>query len=133
MLIQYASARIQNKQGLMNQRQNIADYGTLEFQTNQLNPYYEKTAQAQGLMGSGMQNSMTQLGNIGYGLGAAYDASQKMPSNSLSNIPQGTTMGQNAQGNWVSAAPGVLPINTNISGLSGVKATPSIFRTKQYD
>jgi len=76
LLAQDASARIQNQQGLMAQRQNVANYRDQEFQSNQLNPYYENVAQSQGLMGAGMQNINTQIGNLGYQAGQVYDAKQ---------------------------------------------------------
>jgi hypothetical protein len=74
LMTQDASARMANIHGLMNQRQNVADYRGQEFQFNKLNPFYFKQAQAEALKGSGMQNTMTGLGNLGYMGGMAYDA-----------------------------------------------------------
>jgi len=67
MLSMDAQARQQNQQGLMNQRQVMADYRDQAFQLNKLNPYYEKTAQSQAMMGAGMQNMSQgfQQGNQG--------------------------------------------------------------------
>lgn len=78
LLAQDASARMANQQNLMNlqaqtgrdvtqaelQKQSF-DTGQREqaFQFNQVNPYYEGVSQARGLMGSGMQNIGTGLGN----------------------------------------------------------------------
>ena len=55
-----------NMQAQMTGRQVGADYADQAFQFNQVNPYYEKTAQAQGLMGAGMQNMQTQGSNLLY-------------------------------------------------------------------
>lgn len=62
-----AQARQQNQANLMNQRQVMADYRDQAFQLNKLNPYYEKTAQSEALMGAGMQNMSQgfQQGNSG--------------------------------------------------------------------
>lgn len=64
---QDAQQRLANQQRLMQQRQVMADYRGQEFQLNKLNPYYEKQAQAQALMGAGMQNISQglQSGNTG--------------------------------------------------------------------
>jgi hypothetical protein len=91
LMAQDASARMANIQGLMNQRQNVADYRGQEFQFNQLNPFYFKQAQAEALKGSGMQNVMTGVGNAAYGLGAAYDAYGKsMPQTNMQPNQQTT-------------------------------------------
>ena len=55
-----------NMQAQMAGRQVGADYADQAFQFNQVNPYYEKAAQAQGLMGAGMQNMQTQGSNLLY-------------------------------------------------------------------
>jgi len=77
LLTQDAAARQQNQMGLMQQRQNVAGFRDQAFQFNQVNPYYEDVAKAQGLMGSGIQNIGTAVGNIGYQGGQAYDAYQQ--------------------------------------------------------
>lgn len=121
LLAQDASARIQNQQGLMAQRQNVANYRDQEFQSNQLNPYYENVAQSQGLMGAGMQNINTQIGNLGYQGGQVYDAYQANKNSGVGSqySPMGTTTGLNAMGQEVSAMPGILPINTNQPNTGG--------------
>jgi len=48
--------RAQKQAQVFNQLQNVADYKGQKFQLNQLNPYYEKTAQNQAMIGAGMQN-----------------------------------------------------------------------------
>ncbi len=48
--------RRQNQGQLFNQLQNVANYKDQKFQVNQLNPYYEKVAQNEAMIGSGMQN-----------------------------------------------------------------------------
>jgi hypothetical protein len=51
-----SQARMQNQAGLMNARQNVADYRDQAFQVNQENPYYEKQAEGEAMRGAGMQN-----------------------------------------------------------------------------
>ena len=53
---QDAAQRVANQRNLMGQRQVMADYRDQKFQFNEVNPYYEKTAESQALMGAGMQN-----------------------------------------------------------------------------
>lgn len=73
LLAQDAGARMQNQRygfGLVqNARQTMADYKDQAFQLNQLNPYYEKTAQNNALIGAGMQNMSQgfQAGSTGGG------------------------------------------------------------------
>lgn len=82
MLSMDAQARQQNQQGLMNQRQVMADYRDQAFQLNKLNPYYEKTAQSQAMMGAGMQNMSQgfQQGNQGSVDWSGGKQQQQMPS-----------------------------------------------------
>lgn len=67
MLAMDSQARQQNQQILMGQRQNMADYRDQAFQINKSNPYYEKTAQNNAMIGAGMQNMSQgfQAGNTG--------------------------------------------------------------------
>lgn len=57
-----AQARMQNQQGLMGQRQNMADYKQQEFQINKLNPYYENIARNEALTGALFQNVNNAVG-----------------------------------------------------------------------
>ena len=56
LLAQDASAAMQNRSRLYDLRQNMANYKDQQFQLNKMNPYYEKAAQSEALMGAGMQN-----------------------------------------------------------------------------
>lgn len=62
-----AQARDQKMTNLFNQNQNMADYRDQAFQFNKVNPYYEKTAENQAMIGSGLQNMSQgfQAGNTG--------------------------------------------------------------------
>jgi hypothetical protein len=51
-----AQARQANQKGILDQNQNLANYRDQAFQLNSINPYYEKTAQNQAMMGAGLQN-----------------------------------------------------------------------------
>ena len=51
-----AQARQANQKGVLDQNQNLANYKDQAFQVNQVNPYYEKTAKNEALMGAGLQN-----------------------------------------------------------------------------
>lgn len=51
-----AQARQANQKGILDQNQNMANYRDQAFQFNSVNPYYEKTAQNQAMMGAGLQN-----------------------------------------------------------------------------
>lgn len=51
-----SQARQANQKGLFDQNQNLANYRDQAFQVNQINPYYEKTAKNEALMGAGLQN-----------------------------------------------------------------------------
>lgn len=114
LLAQDSAARMQNQKGLMQQRQTMADYKDQAFQINQQNPYYEKTAQNQALIGAGMQN-MSQgfqqgnQGNVDWGKGRSASASQgKQFYTADSNSPEGMVNYGGAQssaynpnnGNW---------------------------------
>lgn len=96
LLAMDAQARMQNQQNQLNlQAQTGRDITQAElqnqafnqqqqdqaFQTNQLNPYYEGLAEAQGLQGSGMQNIMTGLGNAPSAIGGFAGAGQAPLSN----------------------------------------------------
>lgn len=63
-----SQARMANQKGVIDANQNLANYRDQAFQTNQLNPYYEKTAQNQAMMGAGLQNigKGVQLGGSGF-------------------------------------------------------------------
>lgn len=65
LLAQDASARMQNQREVYSQNLNLAKYRNTEYEANILVPYYEKTAQAQALMGSGMQNVAGGLQSLG--------------------------------------------------------------------
>lgn len=73
LLSQDSSARVANQrygqQLVSSARQTMADYKDQAFQINKSNPYYEKTAQNQALMGAGIQNLSQgfQQGNQGGG------------------------------------------------------------------
>lgn len=73
-----AQARQQNQQGLMNQRQVMADYRDQQFQLNKLNPFYEKQAEIEALKGAGIQNigNSFQMAAGQQGQGANTDAGQ---------------------------------------------------------
>jgi len=51
-----ADARQQNQQQLMQQRDVMAQYQDKSFDFNKAQPYEQKLAQSQALMGAGMQN-----------------------------------------------------------------------------
>jgi len=65
LLIQDSAARQNNQKMLMGQRQNMADYRDQAFQFNKVNPYYEKVAQNQALIGAGMQNLSQGMQSFG--------------------------------------------------------------------
>lgn len=62
-----AAARAANQQALSAQRQNMADYRDKAWGINKENPYYEKTAQTQAMIGAGMQNVFGGLQMAGVG------------------------------------------------------------------
>lgn len=76
MLGMDSQARVQNQNQLMQQNQNIANYKDRNFQLNTVNPYYERVAQSQAMMGAGLQNI-----NKGIQLGANFMTSYGQPSN----------------------------------------------------
>lgn len=69
LLTQDAAARMQNQQSLMNARGQMAQYKDQAFELNKLNPYYEKEAAAQALMGAGMQNFVKAHQTAAQGMG----------------------------------------------------------------
>jgi len=74
-----AQARMQNQQGLMGQRQNMADYKQQEFQINKLNPYYENIARNEALTGALFQNVNNAVG-MGASIGmSGMGGKSKMP------------------------------------------------------
>lgn len=96
LLAMDAQARMQNQQQLMAKRNQMADYKQQAFQLNSLNPYYEKTAQNQALMGAGMQNvsqgfQASNNGNVDWGGGAQNNQPQVQKSfyTADANSPQG--------------------------------------------
>jgi len=108
LLAQDAAARQANQQGLMQQRQNVAGYRDQEFQLNQLNPYYEKEQQAQGLLGAGLQNIGTQVGNLGYMAGRAFDANQgNADPSAAASVQGGNQLGLRSTGTNPNANQGV--------------------------
>lgn len=54
-----------NKQRLQQALLKYGQYQDQQFETNQLNPYYEKTQAAQALKGAGLQNIMTGVEGLG--------------------------------------------------------------------
>ena len=85
MLGMDAQARMANQDKLMGARQTMADYRDQAFQINKSNPYYEKTAQNNAMIGAGMQNMSQgfQQGNSG-GSGG-YEGAGKQQSVSSGN------------------------------------------------
>jgi hypothetical protein len=68
LLSQDAAARQQNQRFAMQEGNTMANYKDQAFKINKLNPYYEKTAESQALLGAGIQNI---AGGIRQGEGAA--------------------------------------------------------------
>ena len=87
MLSMDSQARMQNQNQLMGARQTMADYRDQAFQLNKENPYYEKTAQNNALIGAGMQNMSQgfQQGNQGGGADFA-KAGNKAPQSNGNNF-----------------------------------------------
>ena len=71
LLTQDATARMQNQQAAMAQRQSLANYKDKAFQYNQDEPYRQNLAEGQALVGSGLQNMWGGLSGVG---GAAMGA-----------------------------------------------------------
>lgn len=144
LLGQDAQARMANQQNLMNLQSqtagNIAqaDMATQQFNIgqdeqaftfNEINPYYEGVAQSQGLMGAGMQNIMSGVGNIGQlastgGLGGVSGTAGKTgsisPPANVQTINPVTTPGLSADPGLQTMAPSIaqpMPqgLNTNLS------------------
>jgi hypothetical protein len=63
-----AQAHQQNLQNLQQQRQNMAEYQDKSFDYNKDQPYQQKLAQSQALMGAGLQNIGGGLGSMAQGL-----------------------------------------------------------------
>jgi len=82
LLAMDSQARMQNKQNLYAQRQNMADYKNQAFQFNKVNPYYEATAQNTAMIGAGMQNMSQgfQSSNSGGDYGKQQQQSPQMAS-----------------------------------------------------
>lgn len=81
---QNAQVQMQNRQQLYGMRNQLADYKGQAFQFNQVNPYYERTAQNQALMGAGMQNisqgfQASNSGNVDWGGGQRNMPQQQQP------------------------------------------------------
>jgi hypothetical protein len=64
-----AQARRENQKLAMQRGDISAQYKDQAFQLNKLNPYYERTAQDQALMGAGMQNIGGAVGQLAKGIG----------------------------------------------------------------
>lgn len=94
---QDAQQRLANQQNLMGQRGTMADYRNQAYQLNVLNPYYEKTAQSQAMMGAGIQNAFQSLQTgagafSGAGGGAKKSAPANIPQNIYTQQPQAYQM-----------------------------------------
>lgn len=91
---QDAVAREQHRAQLAQARSMMADYKGQQYQLNVLNPYYERTAANQAMIGAGMQNvygaanaygstkanSNNQNNNNGSGPAPTLDSSEKNPN-----------------------------------------------------
>lgn len=87
-----AQARMNNKRYLGQVQSEMAGYKDQQFQLNQLDPYQDKAAAAQGLKGAGLQNVMNSIDS---GLGLAMDKSyadqifQDTPTTKRTGLGQG--------------------------------------------
>lgn len=91
LMAQDSAARMENQKLAMQARQTVADYRDQAFQINQLNPYYEKKAEAEALKGAGMQNVSSGFQGGGGGMGSNTAALQNQSPQYKS------TQGQQAQ------------------------------------
>lgn len=103
-----AAARQANQQTLSAQRQNMADYKDKAWGINKENPYYERTAQNQAMIGAGMQNISGGLQMAGGGV-AGMKPKAKAPEstdtggevNPYGNTNVGTYNNPNTKGMFV--------------------------------
>jgi len=118
-------AKMANQDKLYGLRQNMADYKDQAFQINKSNPYYEKTAQNNALIGAGMQNVSQgfQAGNSG----GDFSGMTKQPQQSQSmgdyrtapNQPQQFDMSPYQQQTIYSQPPSQQGDQLSLSGMSG--------------
>lgn len=94
-----SAARMQNKQQLYNQRQNMADYKDQAFQFNTVNPYYEDIAQRNANTNELFQNlnNAAQMGGGAMGGMGGGKSMQTAPQNN-DQMSQGFWNKKNNQG-----------------------------------
>lgn len=83
LLSEDSQARMANMDKLTNARNNMAQYQDKSFELNKLLPFQQKTTEAQGLMGAGIQNAFGGLKGIQGGI----------ENNSLTNAYADKTQG----------------------------------------
>lgn len=98
-----SQARMANQRYLFEQNQNMANYQDQAFQVNSLNPYYEKTARNEALMGAGLQNvgrgiqmGASAIGRYGQGSYPASNNPYSVPSGYRNSNPGFTNYNPNS-------------------------------------
>lgn len=92
MAAQDAMARAENKRLVMAARDAMGNEKKEQFALNQLNPYYERTAKNQALMGSGAQNLGNGIQTFGGSQGSTQNPTDSIKSNSNSGMNSQTGM-----------------------------------------
>lgn len=115
---QDAMAREQHRAQLAQARSIMADYKGQQYQLNVLNPYYEKTAANQAMIGAGMQNI--------YGAAQAYGSTQKKSTtdNSGGSTPPTFDMPEKNPNDWGNYSNSLKPFDLpeyNIQQYSGIE------------
>lgn len=76
LMTQDSVARMQNKQAVMAQRQNLANYKDKAFEVNEMQPFQAEVAEGQALVGSGLQNIFGGLTDMGSAAMSAINSNQ---------------------------------------------------------
>lgn len=106
-----AQAKQQNQQALMQQRGVMADYKDKAFGLNKMEPYQQKVAESQALIGAGLQNIGGGLGSLaqGYQQRNLYNnlsEDENTPGGGLSSLWQKAMIGKKQAGIDKSQIPG---------------------------